>query len=274
VGVVVVDFTDRKRAEEGLKGLADDLAESNRELEQFAYIASHDLQEPLRMVSNYMGLVSKRYRDKFDSDGLEYMNYAIDGARRMRELIQGLLEYCRVGQTSQEFSMVESEKVFHDVIADLQIALKESQAEIQTCRLPTLYGDEMMLRQLFQNLLSNAAKFRGDQQLRITINCVDNGSEWLFSVADNGIGFEMAHATRMFTLFQRLHRGGEYPGTGMGLALCKKIVERHGGRIWAKSEVGKGSTFFFTIPHSEVARLSKKRAELSLGSIGLQFYES
>ncbi len=243
------DITDRKRAEGLLEAKADELARSNQELEQFAYVASHDLQEPLRMVSNYTQLLARRYRDKLDDDANEFIDYAVDGAKRMQALIHDLLQYARVGTRGKEFKPAAGSAIVEDALANLASAVAEAEATIAVDPLPILICDASQLAQVFQNLIANAIKFRRpDTEPRVRISAARSDEAWTISVADNGIGIEPRFFDRIFQMFQRLHGRTEYPGTGIGLALCKKIVERHGGRIRVASEPGHGTTFSFTIP--------------------------
>ncbi|MBM3889294.1 MAG: PAS domain S-box protein, partial [Verrucomicrobia bacterium] len=246
---ISTDITDRKRAQEQLKTAAAALERSNKELEQFAYVASHDLQEPLRMISSYVQLLAQRFQDKLDTDADDYIHFAVDGAQRLQTLINDLLTYSRLGTRGKPFEPTDSEVVLKRVLNNLQVAIEESGATVTHTALPTVMGDATQLTQLLQNLISNAIKFRRPEEPpRVQVAAERRGDEWLFSVRDNGIGLETRFAERIFLIFQRLHTREEYPGTGIGLALCKRIVERHGGRIWVESEVGKGSTFFFTLP--------------------------
>ena len=254
------DITARKQQEAELKRAHDDLARkaeelqrSNAELEQFAYVASHDLQEPLRMVSSYTQLLGRRYADKLkEGDAQEFMHYIVDGAGRMKQLIEDLLAYSRVGTKGKEFKPVPIETPLKKAIGNLRAAIEESSAAVTWDPLPTLDVDEMQLAQLFQNLMGNALKFRAPSvQPRIHVSVKDLGQAYEFSVKDNGIGIEPQYFERIFMLFQRLHTMGEYPGTGIGLAICKKVVERHGGRIWVTSTLGEGSQFHFTLPKKD-----------------------
>ena len=250
VTTAIRDITKRKQTEEAMERYAEELARSNAELEQFAYVASHDLQEPLRMVVSYLQLLKKRYRDKLDTDAEEFIEFAVDGATRMRKLTDDLLEYSRVGTRGKEFKPTDLEAVFDDAVANLKSQIEENGTVLTHEPLPTVMVDDIQLTQLYQNLIGNAIKFRSDRPPEIHVEAERKDGEWLFSVEDNGIGIDSKHAERIFVLFQRLHGRREYTGTGMGLAICKKIVERQGGRIWVESEPGKGSTFYFTIPDS------------------------
>lgn len=248
---VVHDITERKRFEDELEARAEELQKSNAELERFAYIASHDLQEPLRMVSSYTQLLARRYRGKLDQDADEFIEYAVDGATRMQTLINDLLTYSRVGTQGGELAPTDLSKVFAAARNNLQIAVEESGATVTSDDLPTVLGDFTQLVQLFQNLIGNAIKFRGEEPPEIRVGVERRGRDWELRVQDNGIGIEPRYAERVFVIFQRLHTREDYPGTGIGLAVSKRIVERHGGRMWIESEPGEGSTFFFTLPTIE-----------------------
>ena len=238
--LVIQDVTERREYEQMLE-------ESNERLEQFAYAASHDLQEPLRMVSSYLQLVEDRYADELDADGREFIEFAVDGADRMRNMIEGLLEYSRVDTRGDPFEPVDLEAVFAHVRQDLQVKIEESNAEITAEDLPQVYGDGGQLNQVFQNLLSNAIEYSGDEPPRIHVAAERDGDEWVISVSDDGIGIDPEDADRVFEVFQSLE-GRENGGTGIGLALVERIVERHDGDIWVDSEPGKGATFSFTLP--------------------------
>lgn len=225
-----------------------ELTRSNTELEQFAYVASHDLQEPLRMITGYLGLLAKRYKGKLDQDADDFIGFAADGAKRMKVLIGDLLTYSRVGTRGKEFALTDCEAVVVGTLRALQPAIEESAATVTHDPLPTVMGDESQLLQLFQNLVGNAIKYRDSKPPVVHLSCKQEGGSWLFSVRDNGIGIDPQYADRIFVIFQRLHTGEQYAGTGIGLAVCKKIVERHGGKIWVESEPGKGAAFHFTIP--------------------------
>lgn len=242
------DVTERTLWETQLKKTSAELARSNEELQQFAFVASHDLQEPLRMISSYVQLLEKRYKGKLDSDADEFIEFAVSGTVRMKEMINDLLAYSRVGTRLKPLKSVDVEQVLDGVLANLDTAISESDASITRDDLPTVIADSSQLAQLFQNLVSNAIKFRSDRPLKILISARRDSDEWVFSVSDNGIGIKEKHVKRIFAIFQTLHGKGEYQGTGIGLAVCQRIVERHGGRIWVESEPGKGSTFYFTIP--------------------------
>ncbi len=242
------DITDRKRAEEELAQRAADLARSNAELEQFAYVASHDLQEPLRMVSSYVQLLQRRYSGKLDADADEFIGYAVDGAMRMQRLINDLLLFSRVGTRGKPFTPIACDAALDAALTNLQIALEESHAVITREPLPTLLADEGQIVQLLQNLIGNAIKFHGAAVPQVHIAATRTDALWTFAVRDNGIGIDPQFGERIFILFQRLHSRSEYPGTGIGLAICKKIVERHGGRIWVESALNQGTTFYFTLP--------------------------
>lgn len=224
------------------------LQQTNEELQQFAYTVAHDLQEPLRMVRNYVELLAKRYQGQFDAEGEEFIRYAVDGAARAQQLVTDLLAYTRVDSPVQEMAPVDCEALLARILKDLRLAIADSGAEVTCAPLPLVHGNVTRLGQVFQNLLSNALKFSGEAPPRIHISATQEGPHWVFAVRDNGIGLDPTHAERIFGLFQRVHSRQQYPGSGMGLAICKKIIEQHGGRIWVESEPGKGSTFYFTLP--------------------------
>jgi PAS domain S-box-containing protein len=248
VTAVVRDITERKRAEQKLQYHANELERSNAELEQFAYVASHDLQEPLRMITSYSQLLERRYKDKLDGDALEFIDYVVDGAKRMQELINDLLAYSRVGTRGRDFEPIDMETVYSRVLSNLQVAIEEHQAEISHDPLPKVMGDGLQLVQLMQNLIGNAIKFHGETPPKVRVSAEVQNLQVLVCISDEGIGIEPQYAERIFQLFQRLHSKASYPGTGIGLAICKKIVERHGGRIWVESQSGKGTRFYFTLP--------------------------
>ena len=238
---------------EELRQTADDLARSNADLQQFAYVASHDLQEPLRMVESYVQLLARRYQSKLDADADEFIGYAVEGTNRMHALINDLLEYSRMGTEDKQMEPIDSSDVLAVALDNLKAALRESGAVVTQDALPTVVADASQLAQLFQNLIGNAIKFHGQEPLRVHVSAERKGDEWVFSVRDNGIGLDTDFSDRIFVIFQRLNSRTEYPGTGIGLAICKRIVERHGGRIWVESEPGKGSTLYFTIPVREIS---------------------
>ncbi|MES2590565.1 MAG: ATP-binding protein [Bacteroidota bacterium] len=232
--------------ENELKETTKELIRSNNELEQFAYITSHDLQEPLRMVTSYVQLLESRYKDKLDKDAREFIGFAVDGTERMRNLIHSLLDYSRVNK-SKPFEQLNLNSILDTILLDIKHQVVENKILIKVDKLPIITGDANLMTHLFQNLISNAIKFKTDKPLEIHISGKKVNSEYLFSVRDNGIGVPKEYSDRIFVIFQRLHTKDKYPGTGIGLAICKKIVEQHGGRIWVESELNKGSSFFFTV---------------------------
>jgi signal transduction histidine kinase/HAMP domain-containing protein len=242
------DITERKLAEARLNRLLVELERSNKELELFAYVASHDLQEPLRMVSSYTQLLERRYSDKLDDDAREFIGYAVDGANRMQRLINDLLEFSRLSTRGKPLERTDVAEVLGNVRANLSVAIEETGALVTNDLMPVVPADAGQLGQLLQNLVGNGIKFRNGGNPRVHVRVVENDQHWEFSVRDNGIGIEQQYFDRIFVIFQRLHTKGDYPGTGIGLALCKRIVERHGGKIWVESKPDEGSTFFFTIP--------------------------
>ena len=245
----------------------EDLTRSNSELEQFAYVASHDLQEPLRMISSYVQLLSRRYEGKLDKDADDFIAYAVEGTKRMQQLINDLLAYSRVGTRGKPPVPTDFEDVFSEAMANLKITTEEAGAVVTHDQLPTAMADRLQMVQLFQNLIGNAIKFRGKDVPQVHVSARQEGELWVFSVRDNGIGIDPQFHDRIFTIFQRLHGREEYPGTGIGLAVSKKIVERHGGRIWLESSLGKGTTFYFTVPmQAEQAEIeATKHAEQNEG---------
>ncbi len=245
------DITARTEAQIKLAQRSQDLARSNDELERFAYVASHDLQEPLRMVTSYMQLIARRYRGQLDADADVFIDFAVDGANRMKALINDLLTYSRVGTRGKPLAPTDCEEALAYALANLQIAIAETDATVTHDPLPTVLADEHQLVQLLQNLIGNGLKFHGATPPRIHISAYLTEQMWTFAVSDNGIGVEPEYFERIFIVFQRLHAKDEYPGTGIGLAVCKKIVERHNGRIWVESTPGAGSTFYFTLPAAE-----------------------
>jgi PAS domain S-box-containing protein len=253
VTFTALDITERKRAEEELERRATELQRSNAELERFAYIASHDLQEPLRMMASYAQLLEQRYQGRLDTDADEFIGFITDGAERMRQLIRDLLMFSRVDTRAKPFHKVDCQTIFEKVLTDLRVAIAEAQATVTAEPLPTLIADDTQLSQLLRNLISNAIKFRASAPPEVHIAAAETDGHWQFSVRDNGIGIDPKYSDQVFVIFKRLHGRTEYPGTGIGLAVCKKIVERHGGRIWVESTPGHGTTFFFTIPKQRPA---------------------
>ena len=241
------DISDRKRAEDTLKQTLAELERSNQELEQFAYVASHDLKEPLRMVSSYTQLLARRYQDRLDQDAKEFIAFAVDGATRMQRLIQDLLTYSRVTTRGIRLVPTDAAVALRDALGNLQAVIQETGARVTNDELPTVLADRTKLVQVFQNLIGNGIKFHGDVSPRVHVAATPKDDEWEFTVADNGIGIDPQYFDRIFVIFQRLHPGHRYPGTGIGLALCSRIVQRHGGRLWVESAPGRGSTFYFTL---------------------------
>ena len=244
---IQTDVTQRKDQETELAHKTRELAQSNAELRQFAYVASHDLQEPLRMVASYTQLLGKRYQGKLDKDADEFIGYAVDGATRMQRLIRDLLEYSRVGSENQSFEQTDCEVVFRQVLENLSESIRERHAGVTHDPLPIVQANPTHLTQVFQNLVGNALKFQGDAPANVHVGARALPDGWEFSVRDNGVGIPADQLDRIFAIFQRLHRQDEYPGTGIGLAICKRIVEKYGGKIWVESQPGKGSTFYFTL---------------------------
>lgn len=245
---MIEDITERKHTEELLRLRAEELARSNEDLAQFAYVASHDLQEPLRNVASCLQLLEKNYKSKLDPNADLYIHYAVEGVVRMKALIQDLLAYSRIGTRGKPFRSIDCELILDQTLKSLRSAIIEAGALITCDPLPSISADDTQLLQVFQNLIQNAIKFRRDEPPQIHVSAIKNKNEWTFSVRDNGIGIESRHFDRIFVIFQRLHKRDQYDGTGMGLAIVKKIVERHRGRVWVESETGKGTTFSFTIP--------------------------
>jgi PAS domain S-box-containing protein len=251
VTVAIRDATARQQAEAHLRRKIEELHLSNEELRQFAYVASHDLQEPLRMVASFMRLLSKRYKGRLGADGDEFIAFALDGATRMQQLIDDLLAHSRIGTVEKDLLRTSTEEALHQAVMNLQSAIDESGARITHDPLPTILADRRQMIQLFQNLVGNAIKYRRGPVPEVHISAAQHGrTEWIFTVRDNGLGIEARYFEKIFGMFQRLHTREQFPGTGIGLAICKKIVERHGGSISVESEPGHGSTFRFALAAS------------------------
>jgi PAS domain S-box-containing protein len=245
---MLTDITERKKAEETLKLKLEELAISNAELEQFAYVSSHDLQEPLRMITSYLQLLQRRYQGQLDNKADKYIHFAVDGASRMQNLIQALLELSRVSRISKEPKTINCNLILSQTLSNLKLMIKDNKATISYDTLPEVMADSTQLGQVFQNLIFNGIKFHSEEAPKIHISAEKKASEWVFSVQDNGIGIDPQYSGKIFEIFKRLHSRDEYSGIGIGLSICKKIVEGHGGRIWVESELGKGSVFYFTLP--------------------------
>lgn len=242
------EVAERQRVQKGLAAKTAELQRSNAELEQIAYVASHDLQEPLRIVASYTQLLARRYGEKLDGDAHEFIAFVVEGVNRMRTLIRDLLQYSRVGSRGQPLVPTNCEVVLNHALKHLQAAIAESQAVVTHDPLPVVIAADAQLGQVFQNLIGNAIKYRDSRPPQVHVSCQREGLNWLFSVRDNGIGLDPQYANRIFVIFQRLHGREQYPGNGIGLSVCKKIVERHGGKIWVESQAGQGATFYFTLP--------------------------
>lgn len=248
--MLIEEIQSHKATEEKLEHQTIELKRSNEELQQFAYIASHDLQEPLRMVASFTQLLKRRYKDKLDNDANEFIDFAVDGVKRMQELINDLLQFSRVTTQAKDLEKVDLNPVIEKVKRNLMQSIEESKAEIIFEKMPTINADDFQMVELFQNIIGNGIKYRGDRTPSINIKAKDLGDRWQISIGDNGIGIEEQYFEKIFLIFQRLHTKNEYSGTGIGLAICKKIIERHSGEIWVDSELGKGTTFHFTIPNT------------------------
>jgi light-regulated signal transduction histidine kinase (bacteriophytochrome) len=243
-----IDVSQQHIAEQTLKARSEELAKSNADLKQFAYIASHDLKEPLRMITTFLQLLKRRYEDKLDDDANEFIGFAVDGAKRLDNMIMDLLEYSRVTNKELEFIDVDTQEVLDNVLLNLSVLINENEAQITHDHLPIIRGDKNLIMRLFQNLIENSLKYRREETPIIHISAEKEINQYVFSIKDNGIGIDSKHLKRKFAMFQRLHSHNEYEGTGIGLAITQRIVHQHGGEIWAESEPGKGSTFYFTIP--------------------------
>ncbi len=251
---MVNDISERKKAADDLARVNLELRRSNIEIEQFAHVASHDLQEPLRMITSYLQLIERRYRDRLDEDGLEFIGFAVDGAKRMKALIKDLLEFSRAGAGAGNFQQVPASTLLQDALDNLKTAIDESGAQITADPLPAIVAEPILLTQVFQNLIANAIKFHPqDTSPSVHVSAQRAATEWVFSVQDKGVGIESRHFDRIFRIFERLHTTVEYSGSGIGLAITRKIVERHGGKIWVESQSGTGSTFHFSIPAETAA---------------------
>lgn len=248
-GIILVTevITEQRQAKEQLRQLNQKLLQSNRDLEQFAYVASHDLQEPLRAIASYAQLFARKYQGNLDAQADKYIHYVVEGAARMQQLIEDLLDFSRIGTHGKELQPIDLEVILAQVFSNLKIAISQSQALVAHEPLPIVMGDQTQLIQLFQNLIANAIKFRQLETPKVQIKAIQQANKWLISVSDNGIGIEAEYFERIFIIFQRLHSRREYPGTGIGLAVCQKIVERHGGDIWLESTLGVGTTFYLML---------------------------
>ncbi len=242
------DITEIKNADENLRLKIEELTRSNAELEQFAYVSSHDLQEPLRMIASYLQLLERKYKGKLDAKADKYINFSVDGATRMQNLIDDLLAFSRVTTKAKEFKRIDLESVYKETMSNLEVSIKENKALISHDQLPVVMADKTQITQVIQNLINNAIKFHSEDQPKINISVTEENDHYLFAIKDNGIGIDPKQSDRIFEVFKRLNKKRDYPGTGIGLAICKKIIERHGGHIWVKSELGKGSIFYFTLP--------------------------
>ena len=245
----LIETTEHKRTEEELLFAMEKLQKSNHDLEQFAYVASHDLQEPLRMISSFLQLLQRRYEGQLDSDADEFIGYAVDGAQRMHDLINDLLKYSRVTTKGKDFEYVNMKEPLEHALTNLKLSIEENDAKVVPSNsLPIIHGDYSQMTQLFQNLIGNAIKYRSLESPQIHISAKNENNKWLFSIKDNGLGINPKYADQVFKIFRRLHSNSEYDGTGVGLAITKRIIERHNGQIWVESEPGNGSTFYFTLP--------------------------
>jgi light-regulated signal transduction histidine kinase (bacteriophytochrome) len=247
------DITEHKQAEEQVILRTEELAKSNADLKQFAYVASHDLREPLRMITSFLQLLERRYKDQLDEEAKEYIGFAVDGALRLDDMIKDLLEYSRITRIERCYSNVNFEEVLDHTLTNLDALIEEKNAMITHDPLPSIFADEHLMLRLFQNLLSNAIKYHGEEPPRVHVSAIKEGEVYVFSVKDNGIGMDSKYLEKIFTIFKRLHKKDEYEGTGIGLSIAQKIVHRHGGEIWAESNLGKGSTFYFTLPSLNIS---------------------
>ncbi len=244
-----VEINEHEEAEIKLEKLIEKYKISNQELEQFAYVSSHDLKEPLRMITSFLQLLQQRYSDELDDDANDFINYAVDGAKRMDMMINDLLEYSKIGSTERKYEYLQSEKILEKVLKNLKPTIEKTNSIITQDPLPLIYANEYMMIQLFQNIISNAIKYNGEKTPEVHISAENIDDEYIFSVKDNGIGIDQKHLEKIFKIFQRLHTREQYEGTGIGLAISKRIIQKHRGKIWVESELGKGTTFYFTIPN-------------------------
>jgi PAS domain S-box-containing protein len=256
VKAAIRDVSERQRAQERLRHYAEELQRSNLELQQFAYVASHDLQEPLRAVSTFCEMLQRRYQGKFDAEADQWLSFVVTGARRMQTLVQDLLAYSRLESRRQAMAPVACGEIVQKVVTNLRSAVDEAGAQVTWDELPTVEGDASQLAQLFQNLIGNAIKFHSQAPPAVHISAALEDGMWRFAVRDNGIGIDPKYQERIFEIFKRLHTSDRYPGTGIGLAICRKVVQRHGGRIWVESQPGQGGTFYFTIQRAGEAQES------------------
>ena len=254
------DVTQRKLDQDRLRQTAEQLRQSNLELQQFAYVASHDLQEPLRAIGTFCEMLRRRYQGQLDAEGDRWIEFVVDGAHRMQALVQDLLTYSRLESGAKPFAAVDVGEVFQRAKTNLGSLIDETRAEVTAGELPTVPGDALQLVQLLQNLVGNAIKFHGHEPPRVHVLAERSDEGWHFAVRDNGIGIEPKFHDRIFDLFKRLHTSDRYPGTGIGLSVCRKVVQRHGGRIWVESAPGRGSTFHFTLPAHEPAETETRDA--------------
>lgn len=259
-GIALIDIIAQKKAEAALSENTENnklelnklivkLKNSNEELEQFAYVSSHDLKEPLRMITSFLQLLQRRYADELDEDANDFINYAVEGAKRMDMMINDLLKYSKIESQEREFEYIQSEKILETVLINLNPLINDTNAIIPHDQLPLIYANDQLMVQLFQNLIANAIKYHSEKIPEIHISAKKSDNKYIFTIKDNGIGIDQKHLERIFTIFQRLHTREEYKGSGIGLAISKKIIQKHRGKIWAESELGKGSTFYFTIPN-------------------------
>jgi PAS domain S-box-containing protein len=249
---MLTDITDRKIAEETLKSKIKELSRSNEELEQFAYVSSHDLQEPLRMISIYLQLLQRKYQGNLDDKADKYIYFAVDGASSMQNLINDILDYSRLTRTSREPKTTDCEFILNQMLSSLKLIINKNKATVSHDPLPEVIADSTQLAQVFRNLISNGMKFRSEEAPEIHLSAERKANEWVFSVRDNGIGIDPQYSKRIFEIFKRLHTRDKYSGTEIGLSICKRIIERHGGRMWVESKLDKGSTFYFTLPINPV----------------------